>query len=96
MTQSTLSMDENSRKERMVSFRLSRSEYEKAEALCRAYGFRSMSLLARSRFLGVLQAGEKELALGPDVAAIRERVHSIAEDLDRLLAIVDLGPKESH
>src|ERR1700761_4331226 len=44
-------MSQKNSKTKMVSFRLSPAEYEAALAACRAHGFRSMSMLARSAFL---------------------------------------------
>jgi hypothetical protein len=75
-------------KAKMVSFRLSSAEYEAALASCRAHGFRSMSLLARSAFLAFSPEQHSQISYENELTDIRRRLESVTVELNRLTAIV--------
>jgi hypothetical protein len=81
-------MSQKSSKAKMVSFRLSSAEYEAALAACRAHGFKSMSLLARSAFLAFSPGQNSQLTYGNELKDIRQRLEYLTGELNRLAAIV--------
>jgi hypothetical protein len=71
-------------KSRMVSFRLSASEYAEAEAACRAHGYRSISLYARYAFLAFHSNAPRSDAYEKQIADLRERIDTMAAEMIRL------------
>jgi hypothetical protein len=89
-------MSQKNSKVKMVSFRLSSAEYEAALAACRAHGFRSMSMLARSAFLA-FSPGQNSQSLPYDIELIeiRQRLEYLTGELNRLALIIG-APTNEH
>ena len=70
---------------RMVSFRLSAAEYSSAEEVCRAQGYRSLSLFARSAIMAFIPNGQNN-GHSPTLSLqeLRDRVEFLAAELQRL------------
>jgi hypothetical protein len=81
-------MAQKNSKTKMVSFRLSPTEYEAALATCRAHGFKNMSRLARSAFLAFSPGQNSQANYGNELADIRQRVQYLTDELNRLAAVV--------
>ena len=83
-------------KSRMVSFRLSASEYAQAEEACRAYGYRSIALYARSAILAFHSTASRSDAYENQIRQLRERVDTMASELVRLSAHVSQDTEGRH
>jgi hypothetical protein len=82
-------MAQKNPKVKMVSFRLSSAEYEAALATCRAHGFRSLSMLARSAFLAFSPAqSAQSVSYDKELMEIRQRIEYLTGELNRLAIIV--------
>jgi hypothetical protein len=79
-------------KSKMVSFRLSASEYAEAEATCRAYGYRSIALYARCAILAFHSTASNSDAYEEQVRELRERLDTMGVELIRLSAVVNRTP----
>jgi hypothetical protein len=71
---------------KVVSFRLSDSEYDFASDFCRASGFRGMSMLARSAFLAYLPQSSNQSAPPDDPAILQSELKTLHAELARLIA----------
>jgi hypothetical protein len=72
---------------KVVSFRLSDSEYELASDFCKSGGFRGMSMLARSAFLAYLpQPGTDGQVKDEDPAVLQAELRTLHSELARLIA----------
>lgn len=71
---------------KVVSFRLSDSEYELASDFCKASGFRGMSMLARSAFLAYVPHSADEHPHQDDAAVLQSELKSLHSELARLIA----------
>ncbi|MGA2186453.1 MAG: hypothetical protein ABSH47_25840 [Bryobacteraceae bacterium] len=80
-------------KSKMVSFRLSPSEYAEAEEACRARGYRSIALYARCAILAFHSTASRSDAYEEQIRELRERVDTMAEELIRLSAHVGQATK---
>lgn len=80
-------------KSRMVSFRLSASEYAEAEEACRAYGYRSIALYARCAILAFHSTATRSDAYEEQIRQLRERIDTMATELIRLSAHVGQATK---
>ena len=69
---------------RIVSFRLSESEYTEAEAVYRAHGYRSLSLFARSAILAFLSTTDDVRGHEVEINQLRERIDIMAAELLRI------------
>ena len=78
----------------MVSFRLSSAEYEAALAACRAHGFRSMSMLARSAFLAFSPGQNAQVPYNNELVDIRQRLEYLTGEINRLAVIVGAPANE--
>jgi len=88
-------MSQKNSKLKMVSFRLSSAEYEAASAACRAHGFRSMSMLARSAFLAFSPGQNTQIPYDKELTEIRQRLEFLTDELNRLAIIVG-APQNEH
>ena len=71
---------------KVVSFRLSDSEYEFASDFCKASGFRGMSMLARSAFLAYLPESASQYPQHDDPAVLQSELKTLHAELARLIA----------
>jgi hypothetical protein len=72
---------------KVVSFRLSDSEYELASDFCKSGGFRGMSMLARSAFLAYLpQSGDNGQLKEEGPAMLQVELRNVHSELARLIA----------
>lgn len=69
---------------KVVSFRISDSEYEIASEFCKNGGFRGMSMLARSAFLAYVPQSAGELEQ-PNPAVLRSELKVLHSELARLI-----------
>jgi hypothetical protein len=71
---------------KVVSFRLSDSEYELASQFCKATGFRGMSMLARSAFLAYVPQSAEQTPHHDDPAVLQTELRTLHSELARLIA----------
>ncbi len=69
---------------RIVSFRLSASEFAEAEQICRAHGYRSLSLFARSAVVAFLTTHADAGTHKTEINELRERIDVMAAELLRI------------
>ena len=69
-------------KSQMLSFRLSRREYEQAEETSKAQGYRSVALFARSAVLAFSESPQGALAV--QVASLSHRVERLEHEIQLL------------
>ena len=76
-----------SRRDKMISFRLSAEEYEAYKDACSREGMRSLSELAR---VGLQQMfmGQQGISIDNRLNALRERIQFLATELERITAEV--------
>ena len=72
----------------MISFRLSASEYAEAEQVCRAHGYRSVSLFARCALLASMSRSDGHQPYDSQIVELRERMNNMAAELFRISAEV--------
>lgn len=72
------------RKSRMVSFRLSSTEYEAAVNTCRTQGFRSMSLYARSALLAFESSPDPYIPRDAEMIEIRRRLEFLTSEIQKI------------
>lgn len=72
----------------MVSFRLSATEYAEVEGICRAHGYRSVSLFARCAILASVARNDQQDAYESRINNLTERVETMAAELIRISAHV--------
>ena len=75
-------------KSKMVSFRLSPTEYAEAEEACRAHGYRSLSMYARYAFLSFHPQPSRSGAYDEHLSELRQRIDTMAAELIRISAHV--------
>jgi hypothetical protein len=83
-TEFSTSFDSRSK---VISFRLSDSEYAVAQELCKAYGYRGMSVLARSALLSFKPLSESAMdsdAQTPEY--LQARLRCLVLELSQLIA----------
>jgi hypothetical protein len=71
---------------KVVSFRLSDSEYAVASDFCKASGFRGMSMLARSAFLAYLPDSANRGNHQDDPALLQTELKALHSEVARLIA----------
>lgn len=69
---------------KIVSFRLSASEYSEAEQVCRAHGYSSLSLFARSAIMAFLSSPTNARTHESEINELRERIDVIAAEVLRI------------
>lgn len=72
----------------MLSFRLSATEFDAAEQVCRAHGYRSLSLFARCAILAYTSAPHQNKPYDQKIDELAERVDLIAAELVRISVYV--------
>ena len=75
-------------KAKIVSFRLSESEFAEIENVSRANGYRSLSLFARSAILAFGSSAENSPSHRTEVSELRQRIDIMAAELTRLSTCV--------
>ena len=77
------------RKSRMISFRLSNEEYERATKCCAEQGHRSVSALARSATLHALPDGNSWSSVSPGaIVEMRDEIYRIRAERDRINGLI--------
>ena len=76
---------------RIVSFRLSASEFAEAEQICRAHGYRSLSLFARSAIVAFLSTASDPGMQKTEINELRERIDLMAVELLRISEQIRAG-----
>ena len=69
---------------RIVSFRLSASEFAEAEQISRAHGYRSLSVFARSAITAFLSTPTEAGPHKIEINELRERIDVMAAELVRI------------
>ena len=69
---------------RIVSFRLSASEFAEAEQVCHAHGYRSLSLFARSAVVAFLSTHSDAGTHNTEINELRQRIDVMAAELLRI------------
>ncbi len=67
-----------------MSFRLSASEFAEAEQVCRAHGYRSLSLFARSAIVAFLSVAPEAGSQESEINELRQRIDIMADELRRI------------
>jgi hypothetical protein len=84
---------------KVVSFRISDAEYESAMALCRTYGYRGLSGLARSAFLAFRPraevAAQKNNALTQNPGIEHYQLRTLLAELNHLISSLQRGIQET-
>jgi hypothetical protein len=82
------------KKDRMVSFRLSGSEYAAAEITCRQQGVRSVSSLARDATLKISRAHRgNRLVSDPEILVLlQHQVRALRAQIDQIWGVLGIKP----
>jgi len=83
-------MNVESRRSKMVTFRVSMDEYHSLEAACMARRVRSISELARVALQQWVREPPESNPLDSELQRVERRVQALAEELDRLQQLVRL------
>jgi phage shock protein A len=84
------------RKSRMISFRLTPTEYQRFQEMCATQGLRSISDLARTAVQKLIAVENQADPLTYEVRDLREQVRSLSLALDRISERVDERTEEMH
>jgi hypothetical protein len=81
------------RRSKIVSFRLSREEYEALRDACAAAGVRSLSELARRALQQVLFSRSRGLSLYDQVCELRNQLSALSREVERVAQRIDQQDK---
>lgn len=70
---------------KIISFRLSVSQYERIQEICRTSGYESVSWLARLALLRLIPSGSYLLSYEQEIDNLRRRLDLLQEDLRRYM-----------
>jgi hypothetical protein len=84
-------IEPNNEKYRMVSFRVSSSEYARAYEICKANRYRSLSLFAKSALLAFSPSPAPD-PYEPQIRQLQDRIESLTLELTRVLKHIHLSP----
>ena len=69
---------------RMVTFRLSAAEYEAAQEVCKEYGYRSISLLARLALLSFHPRSHPQPDCLAELEEMRQEINSLRAEVRQI------------
>lgn len=71
------------RRTKMITFRVSREEYEQLRVACRRQGIRSVSAFAREA-VETLMNGPVDTTVGQDILELRNQIQALAQRVDEM------------
>lgn len=84
-------MGPEKRKSKIVNFRMSPEDHHRCRELCAARGVRSISELARNAVMNCLASNSLQDSnpLTPELHDLRTQVRFLAQEIERLFALVE-------